>query len=399
MPVVVARPAITRRWKADDGGDPMVSVRSKAPVDDLLTMVDVLVRRKDPDPQLVPEFLSIVSWPTPQGVAFVLTDCFRLDDLLAVVDLVADRLEAANIDARLGPLSSEYPPVIHQRWNDGYSASVCLIGTPYWPDADADIDWRIIRRMWDSDVQALDSLIDIAVEWCDVEDGRLWLGSGLSSVVVPREVAAASMKRIVRAGEDCSLHAADGDRMQRIFDIGVNGYASFDIGGSERPRWDECAAELTDLLVSVHHLMNWGFVAKLPVGRLGITTRSSLCMHECLWETYEDSVNHFSKFMQDPRRHPTWVLDVYGIQILGPGHDATHVSGDWDIRPLSEGRTLVTSQDLADWFAEEPSITTLQSARDDFGDLVDPIWAPTGELDYDTPRDRPSEAGKPRREP
>ena len=269
---------------------------------------------------------------------------------------------------------------------------MCLIGEPYWPRPGDGRDWRVIRRMWDTSPEALAALVDLAVEWCQVADGKLYLLAGVSNFEIPRDTAAASMKRMIRTGENCKLTAANGTKMQRVAEIGINGYATFDISGSEKPGWLECTDELTNLLVSAHHLLNWGFIAHHPSGegRRGLGARTSLQMHEVIWEPYGDQVKHLSKFMQDPRRHPSLVLDVYGTQLLGPGHDITQISGNWTIRPLTEGRHLVTSKRPASWFTQAPSLPTLLAAREDFARLVDDIWSPTGDLDYGPPPDPPA---------
>ena len=128
-------------------------------------------------------------------------------------------------------------------------------------------------------------------------------------------------------------------------------------------------------MTKVHSLIEWGFIQSRPTSVSGIGPRTSHVVHEALWEPHKDQVAGFG-YLQDPRRFPEFVLDVYGVQVLNPGHNTVALEGDWDVQDLSHDRKLVSSRDPAAWFADPPSLDTLLAARESFGSLVDPIWSP-----------------------
>ena len=158
-------------------------------------------------------------------------------------------------------------------------------------------------------------------------------------------------------------------------EFGYNGYVIYELGGTQRPDWQTCLEDLTSVLVDVHPLIEWGFILRRPIGVSGIGPRTIRVVHNALWEPHKDQVPLLG-YRQDPRRHPELVLDVYGVQVLGPGHDTSVITGEWDVQYLSQDRKLVSSRHPADWFAEPPSLATLLAARESFGSLVDPIWHP-----------------------
>ncbi len=92
-------------------------------------------------------------------------------------------------------------------------------------------------------------------------------------------------------------------------------------------------------------------------------------------------------FVQDywslPRFRDSWsdrVPDASPIQVLTDAHlEKAHDLSRWVVRPLTEGRSLVSSTDLAAWFAVPPntpvvahwsSAGLLHAAREDFGAMI-----------------------------
>ena len=218
-------------------------------------------------------------------------------------------------------------------------------------------------------------MIEHAVRWCEVDGGGLWLTADVSTFKIPREQAVALLMRIVETGTKCSIVAARDVGLVRRVEFGYSGYVIYELGGTQRPDWQTCVEDLTSVLVDVHSLIEWGFIQSRPISVSGIGPRTSHVVHDALWEPHKDQVAGFG-YLQDPRRFPEFVLDVYGIQVLGPRHDTGALAGEWDSRDLSQERKLVSSLDPAAWFAEPPSLATLLAARKSFGSLVDPIWSP-----------------------
>jgi hypothetical protein len=284
-------------------------------------------------------------------------------------------LEAAGIDARIGLLASDVYPWPDQWHNDGFCAAMTIVGEAYW-DAPGDPGGRrLMQRMWDADPVARAQIIEHAVHWCHVEGGELWLTAGISAFKIPREHAVALLARSVDSGAKSAIIAARDTGLVRRVGFGYNGYVVYELGGTSSPKWNACVEDLTSVLVDVHPLIEWGFVLRRPKGVMGIGPTTSHVVHDAMWEPYEGQVALLG-YRQDPRRFQELVLDVYGVQVLGPGHDNNALGDDWEIRQLTKRRELVSATDLAAWFANDPSFDTLLAARDSFGSLVDPIWSP-----------------------
>jgi hypothetical protein len=372
MSVVVARSSIAKQWRDDAGG--MIGVRSKAPVETLLEIVSAAVERRNE--RQAPGYSFIGPWATPKGVALFVGDADTSENIVALADDIAASLEAVGIDARIGPLTSDSYPRPSAKHNDGFSAFITTVGQPHWDTPGDPGGRRLLQRMWDPDPEAQAQLIEHALGWCDVDGGGLWLTANISTFKIPREQAVELLLREVHTGTKCSIVAARDAGLVRRVEFGYNGYVIYELGGTARPDWQTCVQDLTTVLTDVHELIEWGFVQSRPPGTRGIGPRTSLVVHNALWEPHEDHVPTLG-YRQDPRRFPELVLDVYGIQVLGPGHDVSAIGGPWDVQKLTHDRTLVTSRDPAAWFAQPPTLDTLLAARDSFGPLVDPIWSTT----------------------
>lgn len=374
MSVVVARPSIAKQWQDNTGS--MIGVRSTAPVETLLEIVSAAVKRGNAT--LPQGYMFVDPWPTPQGVAFYVEDADTKDSILTLVEDIAASLDEAGVDARIGPLTNEPHPWPNRLHNDGFSAAMTIVGEPYW-DAPGDPGGRrFTQRMWDADLGARAQVIEHAVAWCEVDNGGLWLTADVSTFKIPREQAIALMMRIVETGTICSIVAARDAGLVRRVEFNHNGFAIFELGGTDRPDWQTCVEDLTSVLTDLHSLIEWGFVQSRPTSVSGIGPRTMRVVHNALWEPHKDEVPLLG-YRQDPRRHTEFVLDVYGVQVLGPWHDVTALAGDWEVRDLDHGRKLVSSREPAAWFAEAPSLETLLTARGNFSSLVDPIWNPLEE--------------------
>ncbi|VXB90358.1 hypothetical protein [Aeromicrobium sp. 9AM] len=371
MPVVAAKSSILSRWH---DGTERIEIRSDASIDSLFRLANVSVRRPNPD-LLLPDPITLWMWPTPQGVAVSIQDCESEEDIIAVVDAIASALETAGVEAVIEPVPDEEVPFPYPQ-NDGFSAAMTLQGEPYWGTPTDPAERRGDQRLWDPDPGVLAKVIEHAVNWCEVQGGGLWITSGTTAFKTPRERAVSVLTRLLDADPSADLVAARDDGWVRRVGFERNGYVIYEVGGTQQPEWQICVNDLTSVLVDLHQYMTWGFVQKRPVGRCGIGPATTLVTHEALWEPYEDQVAGFGR-ISDPRRFENHVLNVYGIQVLGPSHDTGSLAGDWDIKPLDAGWTLVSSRSPSRWFAGTPTLQTLLDSRGSFGELVDPIWSPT----------------------
>ena len=370
MPVIVAKASLVKLWRSDV--TPVVGVRSKAPVEDLLRVVgDVIWRQNEVHSG---EWMLSAPWPTPKGVAFY-GECQSEEHLLAVVDKVATSLEADGVEARIGPLANQAYPWPDQWHDDGYCAAMTIIGQAHWDPSGGPGDRRLTQRMWDADPDALAAMIEYAVNWCRVDGGELWLESGITSFKIPVDLASRLLVRALASDPQTSIISAQSPALVRRVGFASNGFVSFELGGSDRPAWQDCVAELTSVLADASANIEWGFMLRRPCGVSGIGSRTTRVVHQALWEPYKDQVRSIGH-SQDPRRYSELVLDVYGVQVLGPQHDTSAIADHWHQEDLGEGRTLVSAPDLSAWFPDAPTMETLLAARESFGHLVDPIWNP-----------------------
>lgn len=371
MSVTVARPSIVKQWRTGSGS--LIGVRSASPLDVLLEVVEGALDRTNAS--LPDGYMFVGPWATPQGAAFYVDDVDTEQSVLAAVDAIAGALDDPGIDAHIGPLTTANIPWPGRLHNDGYCAAMTIVGRPHWETPGDPGPRRLTQRMWDPDPKARARLIEHAVHWCEKDGARLWLLADVSSFSIPRDQATELLLRIVETGTTCSLIAADSTEAVRRVAFSNNGYVFYEVGGTQPQDWQAIVHDLTDVLVDVHELIEWGCVLHRPAGASGIGPRTNHIVHKALWEPYEDLVETLG-YRQDPRRHPEFVLDVYGVQVLGPQHDANHLQGAWHQQRLDHARTLVTATDLDAWFAQPPSMKTLTDARQAFGPLVDPIWTP-----------------------
>ena len=373
MPVVIAKSSILKQWRGETGS--MVEVRSGAAVETLLAVVSDSLRRQD---AVLPEgYVLVDPWSTPHGVAFMIGDCETGEDVMAIIDAVVTGLEAEDIEARIAPLIGERYPWPDQWRDDGFCAAMTIAGEPYWDVPGDPGERRLLQRMWDPHSEERAQVIDHAVRWCDV-GGQLWLTTGVSAFKILREQAISLLTRSLDVDPASSIVSARDAGLVRRVGFDRNGFVVFEVGGIDRPDWHACVDDLTSVLIDIHPAIEWGFILRRPSGVNGIGPRTPRVVHEALWDPYEEEVAYSGR-IQDPRRYTRFVLDVYGVQLLGPGHDVGAVVGDWDVQHLTNGRKLVSHRDPAKWFSEAPALHTLLEARDSFGALVDPIWSPVND--------------------
>lgn len=54
------------------------------------------------------------------------------------------------------------------------------------------------------------------------------------------------------------------------------------------------------------------------------------------------------------------VPDIFGVQQLGPRHPALLPPGHWDVEDLTEGRKLVGSNRMEDWYGDDLPVESVQ---------------------------------------
>ena len=373
MTVQITESSIIKRWRENEGSLQLL-VKSAAPIDQLLEVLRRSAHRLNEG--LGIRAAVIEPAPTPQGVAIFVDSCDDKQTLLEVVRGLAADLEAADVEAKVGIFRAQYSPLDDPfRQFGGYSAGMTLIGQPYWLDEGTISSGR---HMWDVDPDAQQRVVEHAINWCMVDGGEYWIRAGTSSYKVLENQREALLQRALKNERDWTIliAAKDTSIIRRVCFAG-NGHVIYEIAGvGERPNWQSCVEELRTALTDLHEVLVWGFIQARLKGTSGIDVTLWEDFHRALWAPYGNRVADY-RGTDDPRRAPTRVHDVYGIQLLGPGHGPVPPNEAWTVQPLSQGRRIVSHVDQAAWFTQLPTLDLLLKAREDFGTIVDDAWTPT----------------------
>ena len=372
MAVRISETAIVKLWRSNEGSL-QLAVNSKVPVEQVLEVCAGTVRRLNAE--LDPRVVLVEPAPTPQGVAVFIDSCDDKATLLGIVGgLVAD-LEGAGVDAKVGVFRAEYSPLDDPFVQvKGYSAGLTLAGEPIWEE---DGNPPAMRRVWDADPDAEQRVVEHAVDWCNVDGGELWLRADSSIYKIPRSEGRGFFVRALEARRHWTvLIAAHGTKQVRRVCFSGNGHVIYEVGGPSWPSKSACVDDLKSVLVELHESVVWAFVQAQLGATSGIGVSGWAEFQEGLWAPHRDEVRHRATRTYT-RREGEVVPDVYGMQILGPGHALVPLGDQWQVTELSAGRRLVTHVDQAGWFFRSPALDLLLAARRDFGPLLDEDRAPT----------------------
>ena len=370
MAVKVSETSVTKLWRHNEGSL-QIAVKSSESVKTLLEVCGRTVQRLNAELDSV---VLLEPSPTPQGVAIFIDSCDDKKTLLRILTGLADDVEGAGIEAKIGPFRAEYSPLDDPFLQlSGYSAGLTLVGEPFWED---DGNPPGMRRVWDADPAAQERVIDHALRWCAVDGGELWLRGGVSIYKITLDQASGLLRTAIRTGKYWTdLIAADGTNRVRHVCFARNGHVMYEVGGTDGIPWQDRVHELQEVLVDLHESVVWGFVEARLRGTSGIGVARWDELQDVLWEPHRDRVRHSAKRVYT-RQEDHVVPNAFGIQVLGPRHAALAGDSHWDVTELGGGRRLVAHTDPEAWFSRLPELDLLLSARQDFEPLLDPTRAP-----------------------
>lgn len=206
--------------------------------------------------------------------------------------------------------------------------------------------------LWQTESSAFTSLADQAAALARNEgDGRCVVASGMLSVACrPDQVAAFLTAACSSIGEALlEIPTSEGRWIRCVF--GLDGYFLVHETTGGQP-WRTALAASIGRLHHLAPLVDYGFIRRSDflAGSLSEAVDYGRSRPQYLVRTYADS-HHVLKLA---------VPDIFGVQIFGPRHPALLPSGHWDVEDLTEGRKLVSSKRLQDWYGDDLSVDSVQ---------------------------------------
>lgn len=206
--------------------------------------------------------------------------------------------------------------------------------------------------LWQTESSAFISLANQAAALAKNEgDGRCLVASGmLSAACRPEQVAAFLTAACSSIGEAIlEIPTSDGRWIRCVF--GLDGYFLVHETIDGQP-WRTALTASIGRLRQLAPLVDYGFIRRSDflAGSLSEAVDYGRSRPQSLLGTYADS-HHVLKEAAP---------DIFGVQILGPQHAALLPPGHWDVEDLADGRKLVGSNRMEDWYGDELSVESVQ---------------------------------------
>ena len=361
--VTVDRGSIEDWLTNSDEGQGNIEVHSNADVAQLMRDVDRLTQAFM-DVETTP-FAMSRSVPMPGGAALWVDWVDDREAFGRALDEMATDLQAAGYTATIRYFKDDYPPVaLAEHRIDAVRAGMSLRGKPRSPRGDSFVE----RSRWTPDPGSLNHVLHRTLDWCAEDGDQIYFSADLASSKVDRSEADRLLPLAVgKAWVD--ITCADSTDVVRRAAFLDDGHVVLSLGGDHPPPGATEAAELRDMLVLLHEDIDYAFIDRGHVaGRLWRD------LNREFWdEATSDTMPSEPITRSDERRR---VVNVYGIQMLGPGHTLADLPPRWKVTDLGAGRRLVEVVTPAPWFEQRPSRALKVTARQEFGALAIPTWAP-----------------------
>ncbi|KAA1397850.1 hypothetical protein [Aeromicrobium ginsengisoli] len=314
---------------------------------------------------------------------FFVNRCDELEILRSILDRVADQARLAGLDARIGLVRSQYSP-LSAHLPPGFVAGLSIRGRTI--DLADGIEGPE-GTSWRADPDAVEAVIEHALNWCAVAGGEDWFWAGLSTFKVTREQRRDILVASVRAGQSCGLDSAravklsksERERLMRSYDVDLartvvftdDGHVIYGVASDGPPlEWRECVEDLEGVIKELHAEVDYAMVQ-----RRNVTPGLWRELHRDIWRPWIKV--HPDVLWLDRDEECRRIVNAYGIQLVGPAHRPIPSAGRWVTQDLGAGKVLVTDRDLEPWFAMPPTFELYASAREDLTDLLaNPTWKP-----------------------
>lgn len=208
--------------------------------------------------------------------------------------------------------------------------------------------------LWQTQSSAFMSLSNQAAALAINEgDGRCVVASGmLSAACRPDQVRAFLTAACSSIGEALlEIPTSDGRWIRCVF--GLDGYFLVHETIDSQP-WRTALSESIGRLRQLAPFVDYGFIR-----RSDFLARS---LSEAVDYGRSRPQNLLGACADSHHVLKEAVPDIFGVQIFGPNHPALLPPGHWDVEDLAEGRKLVSSKRMEDWYGDELSVESVQEA-------------------------------------
>lgn len=359
--VVVQEKALLRAWREAGSGDDLdMLLKTKAPAAEVLPLVNHAVDELWEQSEAIGVSAPAV---TPHGLAIVMNFCDSQADLVDMFTRLKANLEALDVSGTLGVFRHQASPIDDVLLKlDLFRAAMSLSGQPL-PYSEVGMN---APTVWKSDADALAMVVEHALDWCEVPGGTHYLNSGLAQFTVAPEQRRAFLIPPVGPAK-MTMTCTNGTHAVRRVAFTGDGHILYEHGGTDTTTadWPAGVAEVTTVLADLASAVDYAIVRR--------DRRPSwdwLTVFQASWPAMDNL--RIGELFLTRRYERDHVVDAFGIQLLGPGHDPAIPADDhWNITDLPAGRRLVTHRDQAAWFSDElPDQTTLANARHDFAPIL-----------------------------
>ena len=356
MTVTVDHVALRRAWVRAQYGEILLQVRGDVP--DLMVRAAADAANEEAAAAgRADDTFGEPGGEGPDGPVLLLSRTGQAEALRAWLESFAAQLEAAGVDARVGPARPARLP----KWLDagqGQPLRLTALGAlPTHPGA---------RSEWTATEETTQELARNAVAWGHTPDGTTYLGRGMHTQVVPDELPGldqALAGGVLRQGQvDLTRVRASPVRVTKS-SMSVPAEVGYQVWDDDQS-WEQTVDELLEALIAQADLFNLAVVERHPTL---MTTWHNVGTHWNLLPHVEGYEVRGNFHLLD-----SYVHDARGVMLLTDAHLArAHDLSAWTVEPVRPSRYVLRARDLTPWLAgDHPDPAVLQRARADFGGML-----------------------------
>jgi hypothetical protein len=199
-------------------------------------------------------------------------------------------------------------------------------------------------------------LVQQVLVWArDATDGRYLVSSGMLSSFCREDQVADFITLACGNIGYASLEVRAEDGRLFLAQFGSDGYL-FLHAKTEGMTWHDLVSDMAARLSEMAPSIDYGLILRSFYGANSMDAANNFGRAQPKYLGGDYRSSHYAL--------KEMVTDVFGVQVLGPGHPDLHPPGEWQIRDLPGGRRLVCSNRLEEWYAEEyPEPSVIDAAR------------------------------------